>query len=289
MNNSHKIQKWLSFIPFLSSVIIVIITYIALHRNKVRPMQWVMFSLICSGTILIVFVLNEFVMSGKFLILNFIATFCIITLMNFMLIDLQIKSAKTRVLEESTKDTASKSHFRNNVIIIVVVCVLVVASLSFVGVKVYNGWRYHREHTIEDTNGENDYSLNTITKEEIEATLSDYTIRWFGESFEGDKTSVGDEVLSRYDCDRAYMQAKSYSGIRPLQVTKTSENTIQFSVNSTVKSGNFAIIIFVENEYYCEVEINKSENIVLENIADKTVLIKVAGESADVTIEIVRG
>ena len=283
MTKFQKIQRWICIIPFLSTLFVVVTTYLSLYRVKAKRRFWIQFALICACSILTTFIINEYVMSGKFLFLNFIASFAVMTFANFLLIELQSKVGKDGTVNEVGSNDKSAL-----VIVICLSSVLVIVGIIFVGLRIYDGVIYHKQNTIADTNGPNDYSLNSITMKKIETTLSDYTIQWFGESFEGEKTNIDIEGLEDYDCDRAYMQAKSYSGVRTLQATRSDKNSLKLSVVSAVKSGNFGIFVFVDGEYYCDVNINSSEEITLENIADKTVLVKAVGESANIMIEITR-
>ena len=46
--------------------------------------------------------------------------------------------------------------------------------------------------------------------------------------------------------------------------------------------------VYLDGEYYANMEINKTSTLTLENIANKVVLVKIAGEDADMDIEITR-
>ena len=78
-----------------------------------------------------------------------------------------------------------------------------------------------------------------------------------------------------------YPHAKSFSGVGNLQVTITEHNVLMLDIESTVTSGNYAIIILIDGELYSEVPINQSTQITLTDIANKTVIVRMAGESAE--------
>ena len=138
-----------------------------------------------------------------------------------------------------------------------------------------------------DTNGEADYSLATLTLEDILDEWYGYTMFASGSYGEGDGTNV-DHEWEDEDRDSRSIHAKSFSGVTVLQATKTDCATLTLDVTSTVESGNFRIVITVDGAYYCDVEINKTTQVVLNDIQNKTVLIKLAGESAKFRAEVSR-
>ena len=73
-----------------------------------------------------------------------------------------------------------------------------------------------------------------------------------------------------------------------LQATKISGNALTLNINSSVESGNAEIVIIVNGEYYCSVDVNKNQSITLQNIANKEILVKLAGEEAKMKIDVTR-
>lgn len=59
-------------------------------------------------------------------------------------------------------------------------------------------------------------------------------------------------------------------------------------ITSTVESGNAEIYVFVDNTLHSKVNINETVELFLEDILDKTVYVKVACESAKISIEVER-
>ena len=83
--------------------------------------------------------------------------------------------------------------------------------------------------------------------------------------------------------------AKTFSGVDVLQATKVDSDNLILDISSEVRSGNFAIMVIVDGEYYCDVDINTTKQLMLNNISNKTVLVKVAGESAELRVSVQRG
>ena len=84
------------------------------------------------------------------------------------------------------------------------------------------------------------------------------------------------------------MYAKKFSGIDTLQATQTDSNSMTLTVESTLNSGNMEIIIVIDGEYYQHIPTGSKQTIVLEDIAGKLVLVKMAAESADVRVVVER-
>jgi hypothetical protein len=59
-------------------------------------------------------------------------------------------------------------------------------------------------------------------------------------------------------------------------------------VSSQLEEGNLEIIIVVDGEYYAHVPINQTSSVALSDIAGKTVLVKMAAESAKVSVVVKR-
>ena len=73
-----------------------------------------------------------------------------------------------------------------------------------------------------------------------------------------------------------------------LQATKISGNTLTLNINSSVESGNAEIVIMVDGEYYCSVDVNQHQSITLQNVSNKEVIVKLAGEEAKMKIDVTR-
>lgn len=291
MTKFQKIQRYLCFIPFISTFFIMIVTMIELKRHKANFLAWVKYALIFFGSGIAVFVLNELLMTGEHPVLNVIASTALLALANLMMVDLQYKctvNAEKQPPQSPVDESDSRPvHSRVNrkmIKMIAICCIPFVIMVAFVSWQISSMLQWHREQTIPDVNGDSDFSLNTLTEEDILAEWYDYTMYAFGSSGEGNSTDV-DGDWEDEDYDLRSMTAQSFSGVTVLQSTKTDRETLTLDITSTVESGNFRILITVDGAYYCDVDINQTVRVVLDDIQNKTVLVKIAGESAEFDAE----
>ncbi len=177
-----------------------------------------------------------------------------------------------------------RKSVRKDILIVILICVAVI---GFVVWRLLSAMLYYRNNSFADTNGVTDFSLTTLTLENILDEWYGYTMFASGSYGEGGSTNV-DHEWEDEDRDRRSMHAKSFSGVTVLQATKTDYETLTLDITSNVESGNFRIVITVDGAYYCDVEVNKTTQVVLNDIKNKTVLIKLAGESAKFRAEVSR-
>lgn len=117
---------------------------------------------------------------------------------------------------------------------------------------------------IEDTNGEEDYSIQTILDDKIkEGPNTRYVIN--------SKWSTKDNVTT--------MKIEKFSGIFLLRTTHVSNKTLTYEIDSIVEKGNFKIVIVKNNEEIINVLINSTELVTI-NDAEGKYQIKAVGESA---------
>ena len=90
--------------------------------------------------------------------------------------------------------------------------------------------------------------------------------------------------LEKYDYDRVTFSRQEVHGVRTLQATKTTCNTMILDVDSTVTCGNAELFIFVDDAYYQSIDINQVVSVQLEDITGKTVVVKIAAESAELNV-----
>ena len=142
--------------------------------------------------------------------------------------------------------------------------------------------------TIKDTNGPDDYSLVKITRDEL-INSNECSNEFFGTS-KGERSMIGDAELEFYDYDiREYFSGFfETNGVVVIQATKTDKDIVRLNINVVLEKGNAEVAVIVDGEYYCSVEVNKHSEIVIENAQNKTILLKAACESANVTIDVVR-
>lgn len=120
---------------------------------------------------------------------------------------------------------------------------------------------------IEDTNGEDDYSLATITDENI----INLDLGASGSS----SSTTGDSTVTKYS-------AKSFSGVEELYVADYLwESDVTIDVTSLiVKGGNFRLVVLVDDEIVYDFDLEEvSQSCELHDV-DGTVSVRIAGESA---------
>ncbi len=163
--------------------------------------------------------------------------------------------------------------------------ILIAAVSLLIGIVLTAVMLFAFEH-IEDTNGPDDYSLCQLTMDDLLA--EGYSSNSFGSSTmkSGAATDVSGKLR---DCDytKCTFRVKKFSGIRVLHATKTETDTLTLNIRAQVESGNLEVVILIDGSYYAHVPVNIYKTIMLENIAGKLVVVKIAGESAavDITVE----
>lgn len=139
-----------------------------------------------------------------------------------------------------------------------------------------------------DTNGADNFALIEITQEDILKSGNNYRSSMeSGQRFGFHTNIIGTRLR---DCDYDTI-SKSFSGLHGvliLQATKVSSNSLTLNINSSVESGNAEIIILIDGEYYCSVDVNQNQSITLQDISNKEVFVKLAGEDAKIKIDISR-
>ena len=158
----------------------------------------------------------------------------------------------------------------------------------FASIKIAEAFSLHKNQIIVDENGANDFSLNTLTKEDIINKIDDCTKLAFGKGGDGKRTNITEKQLLESDYDKVNMYAKQFSGVEVVQATKCSSSIVHLDITSTVEEGNFVIIIQIDGAIYEEIEANSTKTVKLEDINEKTILVKIAGESASYNITINR-
>jgi len=140
---------------------------------------------------------------------------------------------------------------------------------------------------IEDRNGSEQTNLAEIKREDILTSDDDFTAFSHGESFSGSRTNVDGE-LKKYDWQYCSFKSNKISGVKTLQATKTDSQTITLDFSSQLEKGNLEIVIIIDGKYYTNAFINESYSITLTDIAGKTVIVKLAAESASVNVSVSR-
>ena len=144
------------------------------------------------------------------------------------------------------------------------------------------------ESNFVDTNGPENFALTEITRDDILSKNNNYRSWMVSEQHSGRHTNIIGTKLRDVDYDYISRSFGKIHGVVILQATKISGNTLTLNINSSVESGNAEIVIIVDGEYYCSVDVNQNQSITLQNIANKEILINLAGEGAKMKIDVTR-
>lgn len=156
--------------------------------------------------------------------------------------------------------------------------------LVFVAVIVATSMLYSNSKQIEDTNGLNNYSLQTINDNSIKNLDVDFTAKSVSHGKQGDNSGV----VGYDDYDVVRYSSKQASGVKVLQATKVTESNLTLTVDSNVVSGNCKVAIVVDNQIYSEFELNTKSTIELSDVQGKEVFVVLACESANLQLELTR-
>ena len=120
---------------------------------------------------------------------------------------------------------------------------------------------------IEDTNGEDDYSLATITEEQL---------------VKGTNSSSKVGFLHTQINDSHTFKVNKFSGVEAIESVRATESTksITFLVECTRNSGNLYVYVRCDGQIVGDFEIGTKDDLVIENPAPGKYELCVAGESA---------
>lgn len=273
MTKFYKLQKISSVIPFYSTFVIFIVTMITLKRYKAPTKAWFQFAAAVFLSTIAVYVLNAVLMSGQHIILNFFASGLILAVANIICVDLQIKYAYEETVKIKQKP-------------VILLCIILLGSVM-VSLFLLLEMFFSPTINIEDTNGINNTNLTMITIDEILSSSDEYSAKIVTFSNSGEQTNVTGR-LKGVDYDRCSFSSKKISGVKTLQATKSNSESMTLEIQSNLTAGNMAIIIMIDGNYHSHVKLNQTDTIVLDDIAGKTVLIKLAAESAQVEVLVSR-
>lgn len=164
---------------------------------------------------------------------------------------------------------------------------LIIAGCILVAVLVVAGLICGVTQQIPDQNGDKDTALAVLTREDI---INGKNCAMLNHSMTG--TGSRSNAQSSYadvDYTAVYHQYGKLSGVQTAHATKTSGQRVTLTVTTTLESGNMEVAILIDGEYYCCVPLNQTVQITLDDICGKTVLVRVAGESAKGTVSVTRG
>lgn len=270
MTKFQKFQLYFSVVPGISSALVFLVTMFELRRKRATTKEWLKFMAIFFGFSILASVIDSFVMTGQNPALNLIVFTLIMAMANYLCIKLQMSCESMTDEQEETYKKVNKIGW---------IAGGILAFIGIISAVIILAINSGPEH-IEDNNGIEDTSLAVITIDEFVSTNDHYTALLSGFSEKGDQTDVFG-TLDEVDYSRCSWSSKKISGIRTLQATQTDANSMTLTIESTLNSGNMEIIIVIDGEYYQHVTINSKQTIVLEDIAGKLVLVKMAAESAE--------
>jgi len=212
-------------------------------------------------------------MTGQHLTLNVIVSWLILTIANILFVDFQIMSIQS-----------SPANITLNIKAYVIISGIIVALLG-VGMLLFT--LFTPWVSIEDTNGAYDNSLVTIGLDEIISSPDNYSALSSYTSYDGPSTNIVG-TMKDYDYQECAFSCQKISGIMTLHATKTNKNKLSLDFFSQLESGNMEIVVIVDGEYYDSIPINQNSSIVLSDIANKTVVIRIGAESAKMKITVKR-
>ena len=274
MTKFQKFQRISSIIPFYSSFFVFTVTMIELKKQKASTKLWLYFTLVFGGAVVFTYLLNQYVMTGQHLLLNYIATGLLLAAANILCVDIQVMCHR-----EITP--AKSAHCSVRWIVYASLILIVIAVICLIGMYLFPSVE------IEDMNGPNRSNVVTITKDRIISTDNNYSALGAIFTSSGSATSVTGE-LEKYDYDVCYYSYKNISGIKTLHATKSAQNNLTLAISSTLESGNMELFLIIDGQYYDSIQANESKTVILNNISCKTVVIKMAAESARVKVSISR-
>lgn len=139
---------------------------------------------------------------------------------------------------------------------------------------------------IEDTNGMDNYTLETITDAELISLNTSSTADSVEHGTYGNKSGVNQNSVADYDIIK--YSSERTSGIKVMQATKVSKDTLILTIDNVVESGNCKIVIVIDGEIYTEIQLNSQNTIELKDMQGKEVFVVIGCESAKLDFEISR-
>ena len=173
----------------------------------------------------------------------------------------------------------------NKKALLLVVCIIAVAAMMVLAV--FTVVRIISSDFV-DTNGAENFALTEITREDIVSSDNNVSAMMSSQTHSGYHTNIVGTRLRDCDYDHVSRSFGRLDGILIIQATNVSRNTLTLHINSTAEKGNAEIVILVDGEYYCSVDVNQAETVTLQGVANKDVLVKLAGEGAKIKVDVDR-
>lgn len=278
-NIDKKTQRFLSLIPFVAFLGIAAYTYINFAKYKASFVRWVLFALVLFVFGFATHCVEASVSAESLLILNLALKYMIGIGCSLLFIELQLS-------EQHEKSIVIPKNIR--VVMIIAVTALIICIVMSTAVpSIIDTIKTMNKLSVEDTNGSDNYSLVKITRDDL-INNNECSILLYSELKEGNSSLIDDLQLEDCDYDKLNFDSGKFNGVTSVHATKTDKDIVKLDINVTLEKGNAELAIIVDGEYYCNVDINKHSEIVIENAKNKTIVLKAAGESADIRIEITR-
>lgn len=271
-----KKQRLISLIPFVSTIIIFFVTIYNFKRENASYRKWFLFNLIWFATGITLCIVDAFFKTSNLSHLQTAIMWLILVISNFGFINIQIATNVVTEKKKAQIPSIQKKIVFSILIIGVILSILIGCLFMMDGSQGYT-----------DNNGASDTSLCSIKIDEILNTSNNFSATLVSDSYTGGKTQVKGE-LEYADYDNVVFACKRIDGIITLQATKVTDDTITIVVDSSVKTGNAEILILVDDKYYCNVDTNRIQSIELSNISEKTIVVRMATESAEVNVNVIR-
>ena len=139
-----------------------------------------------------------------------------------------------------------------------------------------------------DTNGPENFALTEITRDDILIKDNNYRSSMVSEKHSGYHTNIIGTRLRDVDYDYISRSFGKIHGVIILQATKISGNTLTLNISSSMEAGNAEIVIIIDGEYYCSVDVNESQTVTLQDVSNKEIIVKLAAEDAKMKIDVTR-
>lgn len=187
---------------------------------------------------------------------------------------------KSEIIDNNSPEKIAK---KNKVKVVFVIVVLSFAGLIIAGSLILAAVNDKRH--IEDTNGPDNYDLQTID----DSTLLYKNTSSFGRrpvyATSGEKSGA---KASMHDYDNINFIMECMTGTKVIQTSYGKTDTLILNFDTKVHSGNCEIVILLDSKIYKRVDVNTQQTIEIENAKDKEFSVVIGAESANVEIYIDR-
>lgn len=278
MERLYNVQRKLFWIPFISTLLLAIYTEVLIAQRKSARLNLFKLVVLLAGAVLAALLGSRYLLSGVYPLLNFIFIWGILTLANLFMLEFQ----KKLLPQEAVEVTAESAIKYVMITVFVIPLIVAIVFCSVVIIQALNS-----NNDISDLNGADDYSLNTLVIGEMISVDESGMIFHEQYQFGGDSTAINGR-FEKTDRDTVTYRGSRFSGWSVVQSTLTDSDTVTFTVNSRVQSGNFAIFVVVDGVLYCEIPVNQAYTLKIDNASGKTITVKAAGESAEFTLDVAR-